>query len=197
MEWLVMGALVLLGALFIKLITERSARKEEVESSGKKGDAKPRLEPNANLPLPETPSVSYRTNRFILSKAEQAFYKALRQGLGEQFLVLIKVQVCDVLRPETGIAKSVWQIAFNRISSKHFDFLLCSPNQYEIIAAIELDDNSHNRSARRRRDKYLNEACESANFPLIKITARQIYAAQEIKAAVLSALRDYRVNKAA
>ena len=196
MEWLVMGALVLLGALLIKLITERSARKEEVESFGK-GDAKPRLEPNANLPLPETPSVSYRTNRYILSKAEQAFYKALRQGLGDQFLILVKVRVSDVLRPETGIAKSEWQSAFNRISSKHFDFVLCSPNQYEIIAAIELNDSSHNRSARRRRDKYLNEACESANFPLIKITARQIYAAQEIKAAVLSALREYRVNKAA
>ncbi len=197
MEWLVMGALVLIGALLIKFITENSARKEEAESYRKTSSKKLRLEPNANLPLSDTPLVNYRANRFILSKTEQAFYKALRQGLGDQFLVLIKVRVCDVLRPETGIAKSVWQIAFNRISSKHFNFVLCSPNQYEIIAAIELDDSINKQPARRSRDKFLNEACESANFPLIRITARQIYSAQEIKAAVLSALRDYRVNKAA
>lgn len=197
MDWLVMGALVLICALFIKLVVESSSRKAEAKVDRKANSNKIRLEPNANLPLSDTPSVNYCASRFILAKAEQAFYKALQQGLGNQFLILIKVRVCDVLQPEKGIAKSEWQSAFNRISSKHFDFVLCSSNQYEIIAAIELDDSSHNRTARLNRDKFINEACESANFPLIRITARQIYVPQEIKAAVLGALRDYRINKAA
>ena len=40
------------------------------------------------------------------------------------------------------------QAAFNRISSKVLDFVLCDPNNLAIIAAIELDDSSHKRNDR-------------------------------------------------
>jgi hypothetical protein len=50
---------------------------------------------------------------------------------------------------------------------------------------------------RSKRDKFLNAACESAIFPLIRISCRNIYNSQEIKTVVLSGLRDYRLNKAA
>ena len=94
MEWLVIGALVLLGALFIKLLVEGGSRKAETKAEHKANSQKIRLEPSARLPSSDTPSVKYRTNKSILSKAEQAFYKALQQGLGDQFLILIKVRVC-------------------------------------------------------------------------------------------------------
>ncbi|MGI9227908.1 MAG: DUF2726 domain-containing protein [Gammaproteobacteria bacterium] len=162
------------------------------------GSKKLRLEPNANLPNSSPLSVSYRANRSILSNTEQVFYKALYQGMGNQFLILIKVRVSDVLKPEEeGIAKQDARAATNRISSKHFDFLLCGRNQYEIIAAIELDDQSNKRVGNAKYDEFLTEACKSAEFPLIRIATKQSYAAQEIKAAVLSGLKEYRMKKAA
>ena len=102
-----------------------------------------------------------------------------------------------MLQPEKGSIKSEWYSAFNRIKLKHFDFLLCSLNTYRIIAAIELDDRSHIQTDRSKLDKFLNSTCESANFPLIRISCRNIYNSQEIKTVVLSGLRDYRSNKAA
>ncbi len=197
MGWIVMCALVLVCALFIKFLTESKSRKTEKQAYREANTKKLRLELSAKLPLTDTPATHYRVNPSFLSKDEQAFYKALQRGLGNQFLVLLKVRVCDVLQPQQSLAKSTWQSAFNCIKSKHFDFVLCCPNQFEIIAAIELDNSSHSRATRQKRDKFLNSACDSAHFPLVRITARQIYAAQEIKAAVLSALRAYSFNKAA
>ncbi len=197
MEGYVIGALALLGAILIKLIAKQRAKKAEIKLGKRTISNATRLEPSANLPLSDLPVISYRSNRFILSKTEQTFYRVLLQGLGDQFFILTKVRVADILRPAKGLSKSAWQSAFNKISAKHFDFVLCSPNQFEIIAAIELDDSSHDRATRAKRDKFLNEACESASFPLIRITARQIYAVPEIKSAVLNSLRDYNINKAA
>ena len=197
MQWLVLSALVLFSLFVIKWITESSAKRQESKSAHKSSADKLRLEPSARLPEISAPVCSYQHKQYILSKAEQAFHKALAQGLGDQFMILMKVRVSDVLQPSQGSNKSTWQSAFNRIIAKHFDFLLCSLNSYEIIAAIELDDRSHNRENRKKRDKFLNSACESANFPLIRISARNIYSAQEIKSAILSGLRDYKLHKAA
>ena len=197
MQWLVLSALVLFSLVVIKWITESGAKKLETKTANKRTADKLRLEPSARLPEITTPVGNYQYKRFILSKAEQAFHKALAQGLGDQFMILMKVRVSDILQPGQGLSKSAWQSAFNRITAKNFDFLLCSLHGYEIIAAIEIDDNNHNRANRKKRDKVLNAACESANFPLISISARNIYSAQEIKAAILGGLRDYKLHKAA
>lgn len=197
MEWLALGVLVLIGATILKWLTERSAKELELNTARKNQEHKLRLEPSARLPEIHTPASHYQTKQWILSVAEQKFYKALCQGLNNQFLILMKVRVADVLQPDTGITKSEWTSAFNKIKSKHFDFLICDLNTYEIIAAIELNDRSHQRANRKKRDKFLNAACESANFPLMRITARQVYSSQEIKSAVLSSLRDYKISNAA
>ncbi|QMU62283.1 MAG: DUF2726 domain-containing protein [Gammaproteobacteria bacterium] len=197
MEWLVLGALILIGASIIKWLTERNAKKSETKAAQKHEISKLRLEPSARLPEVSTPTYTFQVNQYILSRAEQNFYKVLSQGLCSQFIILMKVRVADVLQPTTGISKNEWTSSFNKIKSKHFNFLLCSQDTYEIIAAIELDDRSNNQADRKKRDAFLNAACESASFPLIRITARQIYSAQEIKSAVLGSLRDYKMSKAA
>ncbi len=192
------SATALVLALCVKLVSLLKARNSGSSSNNKRGPKKLRLEPNAKLPNDSPLSVMYNANQFILSKSEQSFYKALHQSMGSQFLILIKVRVSDVLQPEEeGTAKRDLRAAVNRISSKHFDFLLCDRNQFEIIAAIELDDPGNKRLGEVKRNEFLTEACKTANFPLIRITARQIYAAPEIKAAVLAGLREYRMKKAA
>jgi hypothetical protein len=197
MEWLALGALILIGVFIAKWLTEKGARELETNSARKNEANKHRLEPSARLPEINAPASVYQKNQFILSPAEQKFHQALSHGLSNQFMILMKVRVADVLQPETGITKNEWTSAFNRIKSKHFDFLLCSHNTCEIIAAIELDDRSHQRPDRRKRDKFLNLACESADFALIRVSSRQIYSPQEIKSAVLGCLRDYKISKAA
>lgn len=123
----------------------------------------------------------YQSRQFLLSKAERSFYGVLLQAVRDRAVVMAKVRVADVLEPEHGVGGSRWQKAFNRISSKHFDFVLCKPDDLSIVAAIELDDKSHNKRQRGQRDEFLNKACGSAQLPLHRIKARKNYSVEELR----------------
>ena len=99
-----------------------------------------------------------------------------------------KVRVADVILPVKGLSKSEWQIAFNKISSKHFDFILCQKHDLSVVSAIELDDKSHKSETAQKRDLLLNTACESAKFPLVRFPAKNGYRLQEVKDKIISRL---------
>jgi hypothetical protein len=108
----------------------------------------------------------YRRKTPLFTKAERSFLGVLDQAVSGELRILGKVRVADVLTPEKGLPKSEWQSAFNRISKKHFDFLLCEPGGLDPICAIELNDKSHNRRERKARDEFLDKACEAAGIAL-------------------------------
>jgi len=69
---------------------------------------------------------------------------------------------------------------FNRISQRHVDFLLCEASNMRPVLVIELDDVSHNRSARKEKDMFLDEALQAAGLPILRITARRQYSMEEV-----------------
>ena len=84
--------------------------------------------------------------------------------------------------------RSDWQIAFNKISRKHFDFLLCDKNDVSVLCVIELNDSSHNSKKRNERDVFLDGACQAAKVPLVKITAQSTYNINEIRQSIAAYL---------
>ena len=123
----------------------------------------------------------YQLSKYLLSKAERSFYGVLVQAVGDSGIVFSKVRVADVIHPMKKLNRSEWQRAFNAISSKHFDFILCDPADCSIKLAVELDDSSHETSKAQRRDALLNGACQSAGLPLLRIKAARSYAVAELK----------------
>ena len=84
----------------------------------------------------------------------------------------------------TLLHRSTRQIALNRINRKHFDFILCRPDDLTVLCAIELNDASHQRKDRQERDEFLETACRSAGLPLILFDARHAYSPMEISARI-------------
>lgn len=123
---------------------------------------------------------SYSLIPTLLSPAERSFFGVLNQAVGDTALVFAKVRVADILKPEKGMNRSNWQRAFNRISSKHFDFVLCKKDDVSIICVIELNDSSHQSKKRQVRDEFLRGVCESASLSLIEISAKRAYNVKEI-----------------
>lgn len=138
-----------------------------------------------NRPSPEFP---YQPTKYLLSKAERSFYGVLTQAAGDEWLVFAKVRVADVLSPRKGLSRSEWQRAFNAVSAKHFDFLLCDPRDCSVKAAVELDDSSHGSAKSQKRDRFLNGACESAKLPLLRIKASKSYVVSDIKHLIQQAI---------
>ena len=117
----------------------------------------------------------------LFTPAERSFFGVLNQTVGHNALIFGKVRVADVITPQKGMTRSKWQRAFNKISGKHFDFILCDKNDLSVLCAIELNDGSHNSQRRKNRDTFLKNACNSAKLPLISIRAKKTYNINEIK----------------
>jgi ssDNA-binding Zn-finger/Zn-ribbon topoisomerase 1 len=128
----------------------------------------------------ETESFPYVLGDVLFSPAERSFLGVLDQAVGADFRVFGKVRVADVVNVAKGTPKSLWQRAFNRISAKHFDYLLCRPTDLKPVCAIELNDQSHAKDERKGRDKFLEGVCASAGFPLVFLPARHAYTVTEI-----------------
>ena len=130
----------------------------------------------------------YQLSKYLLSKAERSFYGVLVQAIGSSGLVFSKVRLADVIAPKKGLNRSDWQRAFNAISSKHLDFLVCDPGDCSIKLAIELDDSSHGSAKAQKRDNLLNGACASAGLSLLRIKAARSYVVADIQRLVQEAI---------
>lgn len=130
----------------------------------------------------------YRKLDVLFSPAERSFLGVLNQAVGNDAQIFGKVRVADVIAPSHGMSRSDWQKAFNKISGKHFDFLLCANNDLSVLCAVELNDSSHNSKKRKDRDAFLEGACQAANVPLVQIIARSTYNINEIRQSVAAYL---------
>jgi very-short-patch-repair endonuclease len=81
------------------------------------------------------------------------------------------------------------QSAFNRITGKHVDFVLCDLADLSVVGVIELDDRSHDRFERGVRDGLVDSALAGAGIPVLRIPARQSYSPAQIREQVETAFR--------
>lgn len=128
--------------------------------------------------------LKYQKLDVLFTSAERSFLGVLKLATDDTVEVFGKVRVADVITPLKGQQRSIWQKSFNKISAKHFDFILCRKDDLTPICAIELNDSSHNSKKRKDRDDFLEGACNSAGFPLVQIKAKATYKVTDIKQAI-------------
>ncbi|MDX9789159.1 MAG: DUF2726 domain-containing protein [Desulfobacterales bacterium] len=128
----------------------------------------------------------YIMNQVLFSPAERSFLGALEQAIGDKYRVFGKVRVADVVSVKSMSNRSVWQRSFNRISAKHFDFVICQKSDLAVFGAIELDDKSHQKNKRQGRDAFLVGLCNAISLPLIQVPARRAYSVPEIREKILA-----------
>lgn len=126
-------------------------------------------------------SFQYINRKKLMTPAERSFYGVLTQAVGNDIEIFSKVRLADIVSPENGLSRSDWQKAFNKISAKHIDFVLCAKNNLEILCAIELNDSSHNARSRTDRDGLVETICRSAQVPFLTISAKASYNLEEVK----------------
>ena len=128
-----------------------------------------------------TEEFPYELNKLVFSAAERSFYGVLKQAVGDEAVVLAKVRIADILRPSKGLNRSNWQKAFNRISSKHFDYVICSPDTLSVLSVVELDDKSHSKGKRSERDRFIEGASSAAGITLHRFKATATYNIREVR----------------
>jgi hypothetical protein len=117
----------------------------------------------------------------LLSPAEQSFFRVLQQAIGPAYSIFPKVRLADIISPGKSSSRSGWQFAFNRIASKHVDFVLSDPQTVRVVAVIELDDSTHRRFERGIRDWLVDSALGDAAIPVFRFPAARSYSLVQIR----------------
>ncbi len=118
----------------------------------------------------------YSLRKSIMTPTELNFYNDLEVAVQDRYIICPKVRVIDFVEP---IGKNK-NSNFNRIVSKHCDFLLCS-RSFKPIFVIELDDKSHNNVRSQKNDNFKNELYQTIGIKLIRIKVSSIYNIKDIQ----------------
>ncbi|WP_377727655.1 DUF2726 domain-containing protein [Pseudoduganella sp. GCM10020061] len=131
----------------------------------------------------------YETTDALFSPAERSFLGVLDQAAGSDYRVFGKVRIADVVAVRKTVNSSVRASAFNKISSKHFDFVLCRANDLKVVCVIELDDKSHNASGVKKRDSFVAGVCAASMLPLLRVPAKYAYTVTELRQALIALIQ--------
>lgn len=91
------------------------------------------------------------------------------------------------------VSDDQWDRAAGRkIRQKKLDFVLAYPKTFRIAAVIELDDQSHERADRIRRDRFVEQAFDAAGVLLIRIAVYRKYDPKLIRSIINRELKRHR-----
>jgi len=145
MNWLFLLlalAILVVGLLILKVFLERN---------------------QAEKPLP------YKVKQYLFSRSEHEFLRILHEQIDmNRYLVFPKVRLADFIAV-TARGKE-YQGWWNKIRSKHVDFLIWDVQQNKIALAIELDGKSHDSEKMQVRDEFINNLYERIGIKLQRLS---------------------------
>lgn len=132
---------------------------------------------------------AYEAVPALLTPAERSFFGVLQQAVATDYQIFAKVRLADIVRPARSVASGRRQAAFNRISAKHADFVLCESKTLRVLGVIELDDTSHARSNRQARDNFVDTVLAAAGIGILRVSAGYAYSPAQLRDQVEKAFR--------
>ncbi|OGV59058.1 MAG: hypothetical protein A2283_03710 [Lentisphaerae bacterium RIFOXYA12_FULL_48_11] len=135
----------------------------------------------------EPKTLPYESAGTLFSPAERSFLGVLEQAVGNDFKVMGKVRLADIINIKKGLSGSERQQAFNRIQSKHVDFVVCDTKSLTLQCVVELDDSSHQQAQRQERDAFVDKVMSAAGIHILHFSAKKSYSIQEVRDAIAGA----------
>jgi len=123
----------------------------------------------------------YEKQPALFTPAERAFLGVLLHALPTTYLLFGKVRLADIIKTKDKLNESAHWRAFNKISAKHLDFVICRRADLSVVGAIELDDSSHQRPDRQARDAFVDAALAAAGVPILHIKVSRQYPLPKLK----------------
>lgn len=122
-------------------------------------------------------SMPYQLRRPVLQTEERELLALLQQAVANDYLIMCKIRVADVVDVTAVPRRTPWYQATNRISAGCFDFLLCDPQTLDPICAIEMEPASEDNA-------FLDELCKTIALPLVRLPAEKARSYSEVRAAI-------------
>ena len=145
---------------------------------------------NNNIAKKPKREYAYTKKACAMTRHELIFYKTLLEAISG-CIIIPQAHLSMFL--DHKVYGQNWNRAFSRINGKSVDFLICT-NDMKPLIAIELDDNTHDRPDRQKRDIFVNSIISDANMPLLRFKACE-WNSEIIKQEVARALKESTLEK--
>lgn len=158
-----MESYLLIGAVIVIIYFAFDKTKSKKKAPEKKEED---FEFTTELPSKEDYSKKYQS-KWLFSLNEKNEYRKLKEIADKhQYTVFAKVRLLDLLEPRPGDPK--WKTYFYKVQAKHVDFVLCNE---KLVAKyiIELDDASHDKADRQKRDEFVDEVLTSVGYKVVHV----------------------------
>lgn len=136
----------------------------------------------------KTTRFMYESLEEILSSSEQSFFLVLKESLSKEYEIFAKVRITDVLTPNEIFHLQSCNAAIYTTLPKHFDYILCEKRTLTVIAVIELDEKDHIQREARARNRFVEKACKTAGFKLLRFPSRVEYRTQAVREIVINSI---------
>ena len=110
----------------------------------------------------------YRRKDFIMTRSEHDFFDILAKGLGDRFYIFPQVNISSIL--DHKVKGQDWRAARAHINRRSVDYVICDKSYVRPLVAIELDDPTHDREDRQKRDLDVNRLFEEVGLPLVRFS---------------------------
>jgi hypothetical protein len=115
----------------------------------------------------------------VVTNTEKVFLQVLLSIIPpNDFYILTKVRLADIVQVRKGTKDYVKH--FNKIKSKHIDFVICDRVDFQPLLSIELDDPSHLKEEAKRRDYVKDKVLEASEIPILRIKTQKKYDKESI-----------------
>lgn len=117
----------------------------------------------------------------LLSASEIVFNRALSEAVNGDYHIGFKVRLQEVIQPKRGIERSRWNAANRRVGDSSVAFVLLNPEDFSIVAAIDLEATSQRSDADLDREHFLKQAFRAVNVPYIRIKCAKHYSVSVLR----------------
>lgn len=128
-----------------------------------------------------------RKNNFY-SNEERLFLGTLMRAIGNEYLILGKVRVSDLILINGGLPLKRRVAAYERIAGEYVDFVVCDRRTTKILLVVQLVRREAVGKGVARG--LLDDAFKTADIPLVRFYESSAYEVSDLRHAVLSVLGD-------
>jgi len=110
-------------------------------------------------------ALPYRLRPIFLTPAEITFYRALKEMIGDRYIIFAKValnEIFGIVRPNENVHY------FNKLFRKYVDFLLCNPDTLKPQLGVEMM-HSAPKGGLRDLDRFMQDLFLAAGLPLVQV----------------------------
>lgn len=122
----------------------------------------------------------------LMTDGELRFYKVLKYALGDKYDVLAQVRLANVVKIQDKYF--IWK-KFNLLGAKCVDFVIIDKVTGETMLVVELDDRSHNRPDRKRRDRFVNNVLKDSGVAILHKKYEKYYDENNLKKEISKAFK--------